>query len=73
MTEAEQQQRKTYINIGLAMLGAFVVAIAIFAILDVPASIVTKVISGGLLVGAASSFGGAAKIKRDAKRAGQQQ
>ncbi|ADD45200.1 hypothetical protein [Stackebrandtia nassauensis] len=68
MTEEQQQQRKTYIGVGLGFLAAFVVAIAMFALLDVPASIFTKVISGGLLIGAVASFGGAARIKRDAKR-----
>lgn len=68
MTEEQQQQRKTLLYTGLGFLAAFAVAIAIFAILDVPASIFTKVIAGGLLIGAVGCFGGAARIKRDANR-----
>ncbi|MBL1079246.1 hypothetical protein JK358_33055 [Nocardia sp. 2] len=68
MTEDQVQQRKKFVLGGFAALGGFAVLLFAFAVLGVEPSGITSALSGAFLIGAASCFGSAARITRDARR-----
>lgn len=68
MTEEELQKRKNLLLGGSAAVGGCVLFIVLFSVFGVEPSGLTSALTAGLLVAAASAFGQAARIKRDARR-----